>query len=418
MTKYTRSRHSRGARSRALAGCVVAISTLVAACGSDDDSSAATSTEQAADTTVAAATTVAAGSDTTVAAATTVGAGSDTTAAAGNDCVAAANDYLTAWDELPTALPAEYTPLAAKPAPGKVIKLVNGTIPSDGNSAEEQKKAAEAIGWEFESIVFNGTAEDLNAKAEQAITEKPTVITNAGWPVAAWSKPIEDAKAAGIVISLSSITNEAADFPGHAATSNASSTAVSIGELNAYKVMADSGCSANVAIFSLPFPILTVATDAFQATLADKCPDCKTSYIELQAKDLGTPAVTNAIVSTLQADPSIGYAYAIIGNVAAGLAPALDAANIKNIKIFGQVPDENAIKALREGTNAWWVNQSALVNGWTELDAALRAIEAGSAFIAPTHPLALLTPDNVPQDGGLPVNPEDFREEFTALWNP
>ena len=94
---------------------------------------------------------------------------------------------------------------------------------------------------------------------------------------------------------------------------------------------------------------------------------------------------------------------------------ALDTANISDVKIFGQVPDENAIKALREGASGWWVNQSSLINGWTELDAALRALDSGSFYIASQHPLALLTPDNVPQDGGLPVQSEAFSEEFTAL---
>jgi ABC-type sugar transport system substrate-binding protein len=81
--------------------------------------------------------------------------------------------------------------------------------------------------------------------------------------------------------------------------------------------------------------------------LSSKCPDCKVTYNEIQPKDLGSPAATNAMVSKLQADPSIKYAYTIIGNVAAGLTTALSQANITGVKIFGQVPDENAIKALR-----------------------------------------------------------------------
>jgi hypothetical protein len=81
------------------------------------------------------------------------------------------------------------------------------------------------------------------------------------------------------------------------------------------------------------------------------------------------------------------------------------------------VPDDNAIKALRNGTNAWWVNQSSLMNGWTELDAALRAIDGGKTVTdSGDYPLALLTPKTVPAGTDLPVLPTDYQDEFKKLW--
>ena len=193
--------------------------------------------------------------------------------------------------------------------------------------------------------------------------------------------------------------------------------AKTLGQLHANMVMKESDCKANVAIFSLPFPILKVGTDEFQAVLKAECPDCKVSYSEIQPKDLGSPAATNAIVSKLQSDPSVKYVLTVIGNVAAGLNTALDQANIKDVKIFGAVPDENSIKALQDGTNAWWLTQTSQINGWMELDAVLRAIESGKPVNTTGNPIGVLTPENVPPDAAsVPIFPADYEDLFKQVW--
>ncbi len=351
-------------------------------------------------------------------AASTAAAAAATSAAGTSSCVTAANDYLKPWDSLPTSLSSAYKPLSTKPAPGgTVIKLVNGAIPADNESYQQQAVAAQAIGWTAKKIVFNGTVEDLNAKFEQAISAKPTAITVSGWPVAALQRPLADAKAAGIVVSLSSVPEAAISYPGYASNTNGAVTAKQIGELNAYMFMRDSGCKGSVAIFSLPFPILKIATDAFQAAVKSHCPDCTVSYDEVQSSTIGTPALPSAVVSKLQSSPSTKYVYAIIGNVADGLAPAFTQAGISGVKIFGQVPDATSIAALRNGTNAWWIDQNSLINGWTEMDGILRAVEAKHT-VSDTggYPLAILTPKNVPGGTGIPVLPADYQNEFKKLW--
>lgn len=335
-----------------------------------------------------------------------------------SSCVAAANAYLKPWDTLPPSLSSAYPPLTTKPAPGgTVIKLVNGKIPSDNESFQEQAIAAQAVGWTAKEIIFDGTVADLNAKFQQAISEKPTAITVSGWPPAALQRPLAAAKAANIVVGLSSVADPASSYPGYASNTNGAATAKEIGQLNAYMFMRDSGCKGSVAIFNLPFPILRIGTSEFQATVKAHCPDCTVSYNEVQSSDIGTPALPSAVVSKLQSSPSTKYVYAIIGNVADGLAPALSQAGISGVKIFGQVPDTTSIAALRNGTNAWWIDQNSLINGWTEMDGLLRVMEAKKP-VSDTggYPLAILTPQNVPSGTGIPVEPANYQNEFKKLW--
>jgi ABC-type sugar transport system substrate-binding protein len=341
-----------------------------------------------------------------------------TSGSATSSCVAAANAHLKPWDTLPPSLSSAYTPLTTKPSSGgTVIKLVNGHIPSDNESFQQQALAAQAIGWTAKEIIFDGTVADLNAKFQQAISEQPTAITVSGWPPAALQRPLAAAKAANIIVGLSSVADPASSYPGYASNTNGAATAKEIGQLNAYMFMRDSGCKGSVAIFNLPFPILRIGTSEFQATVKAHCPDCTVSYNEVQSSDIGTPALPSAVVSKLQSSPSTKYVYAIIGNVADGLAPALSQAGISGVKIFGQVPDATSIAALRNGTNAWWIDQNSLIDGWTEMDGLLRALEAKKT-VSDTggYPLAILTPQNVPSGTGIPVEPANYQNEFKKLW--
>ena len=335
-----------------------------------------------------------------------------------SSCMTAANNFLNSWDALPTNLSSAYTPLTAQaPGGGTVIKLVNGAIPSDNESYQQQALAAKAIGWTAKEIIFDGTVADLNTKFEQAISDKPKAITLSGWPPASLARPLADAKAAGIVVGLSSVADPASSYPGYASNTNGAATAKEVGQLNAYKFMQDSGCKGSVAIFNLPFPILRIATTEFTNTVKAHCPDCTVSYNELQSSDIGTPALQSAVVSKLQSSPSTKYVYAIIGNVADGLAQALSQAGISGVKIFGQVPDSTSIAALRNNTNAWWIDQNSLIDGWTEMDGLLRAIEAKKT-VSDTggYPLAILTPQNVPSGTGIPVEPANYQDAFKKLW--
>jgi ABC-type sugar transport system substrate-binding protein len=345
--------------------------------------------------------------------------GGSTSTSATAACVAAANNYLKPWQTLPTKLSSSYASLPHRPPTGKlIIQLVNGIIPSDNQSYQQEAIAAKTIGWAAKEIVFDGTVPDLNAKFEEAITDKPAVITLSGWPVAAIAEPIAAAKKAGIVVALSSILDQPISNPGFAALSNAAPTVATIGTLEANWFMADSKCTGSAALFSIPFPIVAYSFKVFADVVRAKCPGCTVTTSTIQAADIGTPAATTAMVSTLQSNSRIKYAVPAIANLATGLPAALTQAGITGVRILGSVPDATAIKALQEGTNAMWVDQSSLIQGWTELNAALWAIETGKTVTdTGGYPLAMLTHANVAPGSGIPVYPANYAAEFETLWH-
>ncbi|MCE0763531.1 substrate-binding domain-containing protein [Pseudonocardia kujensis] len=338
-------------------------------------------------------------------------------------CVDAANQFLTHWNTLPTTLPASpparYANVTVPVPPGKKIAYLAQGYPADKTVSEAVAAAVAKVGWTSQTYIYDSTVPDLQAKFQTAIEAKPDYIGLSGFPAAAIQKQIDAAKEAGIGVILASVTDHPTGPTGLAATVNGTDTAQLIGRIHANKVLSDSGCNAKVALFTMDYPILKVTDDAFRTAISEKCPDCTVKITALQPQDLGTPRVAAQMVAQLESDPSIKYAYTEIGNIANGLAQAVKTAGLEDVRIFGEVPDEASYAALRNRTNAWWVDQSSLTQGYEITDAAIRIATTGQpqADIG-GYPLALLTPENVPGGTGIPTIPTNLLDLYAATWRP
>lgn len=350
---------------------------------------------------------------------------SATATASSNACVNAATAAVAPYQKLPTTLPTALTQLASKPKPGMVIKLTNGAISGDIAAGQAIGPAATAAGWTSENIVYNGTIEDMNQKYLQAIAQHPTAIIASGPPAAAVESSLAAAKKAGIITVLLG----AVDTPGKGndltgVTEGAAAFTIE-GQINAQWMLKDSGCSssAQVLVATLPYPALAASQAGFASVIKQELPSLKITTTTVQPTDLGSPAATNAIVSAIQANPSIKYVYSVVGSTADGLPAALKAAGITGVKIFGSVPDAQSLEGLQNGTMAWWVTQDAKIGAWLQLDTVLRIEAAGGAAARATlsenaQPLGVLTPSNVSKSWKqLPSFPGNYPQLFAALWH-
>ncbi len=335
-------------------------------------------------------------------------------------CVSAASSYLAAKGGVPTTLGAAYTPLPTKPTPGgTIIDIINGEIPTNNISGLAVEAAAKSAGWTGKILDFNGSVQDLNAKWEEAIAERPTAVISDGYPAAALATPLADARKAGVIAVLGSVADSPTSYPGFAGVSNGAAIYKALGELQAYLFMKASNCDGHVAVFNLAgFPVLEVDTDEFRQVVAQKCPLCKVTYGAIQPSDIGTPADTNQVVSALQADSSIKYVYTTVADTVDGVLPALSAAGITGIHIFGNTPNSTAIGALQKGTNSWWLSQSPQINGWGEAYLAMRINETHTPYELPTAPIAVITPQTVSHTStDVPTYPTNYEQLFVQLWH-
>jgi ABC-type sugar transport system substrate-binding protein len=350
-------------------------------------------------------------------------AASDSLEASGSStaaCVSTAEQYVRKNGQIPTTLGQGYAALPSKPKPGgTIIDVTDGQIPTNTVSADSLETAAKSAGWKGEVLDFDGSVQDLNAKWEEAIADKPTAIISDGYPAAALATPLAQAKAAGIIAILGSVADSPVSVPGFAGVSNGSAIYKTLGELEAYLFMKESGCKGQVAVFNLAgFPVLEVDTNEFKSVITEHCPLCKVTYAASQPSDIGTPAGTDQIVSLLQANTAIKYVYTTVSDTVDGLVSALNSAGISGMQIFGNTPDSNAIAALQNRTNAWWLSQSPQINGWMEAYLALKIKETGKTFQLPTEPVGVITPGNVSHTStAIPTYPTNYEELFKKLWH-
>ncbi|MCE0763549.1 substrate-binding domain-containing protein [Pseudonocardia kujensis] len=336
-------------------------------------------------------------------------------------CVVKANAFLADWKTFPTTLPqsppARYTKLDQKPPTGKRAVYVRQNFPAAQSTSDGAHAAAEALGWNYQAVIYDNSVPDFIAKLDSVIATKPDFIMTNGLPAASFQKQIDDAKAAGITFVLTSVSDPPVSVPGLGGVGNATETAKVISRIHANMALSTSGRTAKTVIFSLDYPILDVSEDEYAKVMSEACPACTTEVVKIQPKDIGTPAATSQMVSKLEADPSTKYAYTMIGDIASGLAQALKPAGLDDVRIFGQVPNESSIAALRDGTNAWWVNQSSRINGYDMMDMAARISVTGRVQSDPGgYPLALLTKDNVPPGTAAPVIPENVLDLYEQTW--
>ncbi|WP_229052453.1 substrate-binding domain-containing protein [Aeromicrobium sp. Leaf350] len=333
-------------------------------------------------------------------------------------CIDAAAEQNAEYASLPTKIAEGFTALGAAPtADGSIIALAVGSLPNDVGPAESAVEAAEAIGWTGKVISHDGSVEDVNEKLQEAIDEKPTAIVMQGTNLDSISGSLAKAEEAGVIVAVGSGDVEPQGTTGYAGTFNAANNFDLKARAMSAWILNDSGCSTNALMVGLPYPILKTMGDSFVASYEETCSDCTAEYQELPLAQVGTPAATTAIVSSVQADPSIGYVVVQDSVIATGLRAALDQAGLNDVKITGITPDAQAYSALKNGTNSMWMLNSLPFVGYVMVDTVLRVLDTGEPVAAIEYPTPVLTKENLPEgaDSSLAI-PEDFREQFLEVW--
>ncbi|MCK5892625.1 substrate-binding domain-containing protein [Aeromicrobium sp.] len=315
------------------------------------------------------------------------------------------------------------TPLS-KPVPSD-IKIVALQVPVDVAKVEGEamRKAAESLGWSYETVVV-GDGPEAPAKAfDQAIDKKPDGIYYSGYTTQSISQQLERAASEGIAVFSEAL---GADTPEQAFAQIRNTPAVKrLAELNAAWIVADSGGAADVLIVDTPaFPILHEYSEQVKTSIEGWCSGCSVTITDANVTDIGTKLPAQ-IVSELQRSPQTNYLVFSFGDLTIGLNPALAAAGLQGkVKVTGQLPGLDNLKSLETGENAMWVPELSPLIGWRVIDAFARHFVGDDPEVAadgsPT-PTQLLTPENVGSavydPSGYWVGVDGYEGAFKKLWN-
>ncbi|MGA9276646.1 sugar ABC transporter substrate-binding protein [Ilumatobacter sp.] len=414
-------------RTRALAA-PLALALAVAACGGSDDSGDSgddeapataaaddTAADDAAADDTAADDTAADEEATDDTAADDEASGDDAAAGGGVEAAQAVVDAnLVPPTEIGPTIPLDSVPEE------KTVAWLQCSLPSCAAIGLGFEGAAEALGWNLEVISYDT---DAAPAFQQAIDAGVDYVGISGTPPALIQDQLDTANAAGIkTMSCFDATEPSED--GFAMQCGDASSVEVAGDLIANAIIADSGGSANVMMVNIPdFTVLAVERDASEAAYAENCPDCTFNELALTLDQLLAGEVPGAIVSSLQADPSIDYVHFAFDGLAGGVAATLaDADLLDGVSLVGVDYNGQILQEIVDGQQQFWTTNPKTYSGWLMMDAMARDAvgmdnpeERANAIVpsflvnSPEMAQPLIATDGWP-------GPDNMDQQFAALW--
>jgi ribose transport system substrate-binding protein len=326
----------------------------------------------------------------------------------------------------PTSIP-ETTALPR--APKKGVKVIFLTCSAAACSLLNPGfvAAAKALGWDPTVITYNSATP--GTAVQQAINEGYKYIATTSITLNTITPQVQEAKAKGIALfeAYTSDTAEGAKNGLYGVAQNAEGD-VKSGGLMADWLIANSNGKANVVYVDIPlYPSLVGQGQGAAAEFTKLCPSCKFATLPVSVTQLGAGQVPAAIVTYLQAHPSVDYVYLSFQDLDAGVYSALRAAGLTSrVKIVGTEAEATQLHEVVSGEETMWTILPEPYVMWEVVDwmarqsegvltpAALAADDSGVDFIVDT-PKAAQAQLNA--DGGNWPGPANYQAQFEKLWH-
>ena len=308
--------------------------------------------------------------------------------------------------------------LSKKPEPGKKIAVLSCQLDVCKGWRDDVADAAKKLGWQAQSISFDGTPEDTVRKMTQAVNAgvDGIIINGVGRETYEVVLPQAEAKDIPIVTQYGEVDGEPEgpiiSVQGRGEHFDPWTAGTG------FWVIADSDGKANALSLAFPsFPISVRQRDVMSDTLRDNCPDCKVKDINVQPTDVGTN-LPQTVVSEIQRDPSINYVMLQDVTMAAGLAAALREANLLDkVTVVGNNGTPEFAQSVADGEFDVMHNYSFKAAAYQVVDALARHFN-GDELIDPPMLTQIFTQDNLEDTKASywDTIPPDLFEQYEEAW--
>ena len=313
-------------------------------------------------------------------------------------------------------------PLAALPTGAKVAWLGIGTE-NEAASLVDFRIAADLLGFEVTEFAAGFDVAGMVGVLEEVATQDFDVVIMVSFATAALGPQLTAVDETGALI-ISYGVGEPGFTPDRIDHNfYALEDAELYGSMLADWVVADSGGDAKIlGKFPPDFAAGVAQQRGLEAQIAAICPGCSVVPMEFSITEIGTD-LPGRIVSALQADPDINYLVATFGQSLVGVPEALAEAGLQD-RVRGITANGIAL------TNQQIVGDTFMkatldfgppYRGYLLADAAARLFVGQDVptevYLGTFMPIRLHTADNIENpDIDSPGAPDDFREQFHALW--
>ena len=193
------------------------------------------------------------------------------------------------------------------------------------------------------------------------------------------------------------------------------------GRLLADWVVVDSSANAKTAFFNVPnFPVLKIMEQAYQTRLAELCPSCTYTGIDVQATDIGK-SLPDRVVSYVQQHPDTNYILLSFGSMVLGVPEALKEAGLDgHVKLVSQAGLNLNFNYIAKGQQAVDMTLSHLNLAYAAMDVMARVWNGQDVSrISSILPTIFLTKDNLnfdPSSNTTWPMPETLQQQYKTLW--
>jgi ribose transport system substrate-binding protein len=314
------------------------------------------------------------------------------------------------------------TPLKEKPPANKTVAYLEETNPGSVLCGVGVEEAAKAVGWNFLKVSYSvAEPASIQAAAKTALQKGADYILIEGAPANLLGQGVlDEIKNAGVKVANASIyPPENTDT----VSSDAAAGEAESGRLLANWFIAESNGEGNALVSTVAaYPVLLQFAKEFVSEVEEKCPNCTANIAEFSPSDLEKGAIVPTLVNKLRSDSSIEYLFFDYAAFGTGIDSAMKAAGVTGVEVGGTGSEPESIAELKHGTQAVWVGDSWLYQGYTLIDRALRwATNSPGSEENRAQPLMLLTQQSIEEPGvfeseGNYNAPLNALEQFEKLW--
>ena len=335
--------------------------------------------------------------------------------------LSAAKAFVGRYEAVPTSI-GDTTLLPKAPPKGITIAFPENDNPQTQYETDGFRAATMALGWKLDVIPYqlaNAPGSFLSAM-QTALQMKPYAVIVVGNPEAIWQSLIPSFAAAHVYIIPSDSGPITKASPWILPQFDTPADSALEGEIVANKFVAASGGTGQAVLVNVPdIPVLAEGGAAIQSTVAQNCPACKLTTLNISLTQFVTDGGVSDAVSALQRNPNAKYLLTEQGVSDQGVPSALSAAGLTGVQLIGFDPSTTALEYAKNNTALGFATISFGLIGFMGIDIAAQKLTGVADPSAGAVPIQLLTQSTlasmnpIPPDIPLPVN---YAAQYEKKW--
>ena len=291
------------------------------------------------------------------------------------------------------------SPLKKKPPTGKLVDIINCTVPVCNDYTNGAEQAAKILDWRTKVVTTQLSPQGWRQAWTTVLQDKPNVIIFGGIaPTAGILDLMKRATSQGAIIAAYSVDRHASSSGPIAFETDSPAEFVEQGEAQALGAIADAKAAPSVVILTDPgtpswIPMRAEIKKVIGAV------DGTTDVLDVSESNIGKTVPTQ-LVSYLQSHPTVKYVLPSFDDFLPGIPEALKNAGLTSVKVLGTSASNSSLGLVRsDQMYSSVVHMTGAKGMWLVYGAAAVMTGQPPSNLNPPGPIAIATKADAAQFG-------------------